>query len=808
MHRIQARLGAIAILCCLGLAPMAAQEPPSPPSPAGPAAEEGEASLHGRVVAAGTLRPIEDARVTVYDAGDREILSRTDSSGDFRVSGLDDGLYTVLVEADGFVTAVEPNARVVRRKSTFLEFSLIEGQAFEAAVTVSAETGRDRREPVTAVQIDRETIRRAAGTAGDVFRGLDTLPGVVSTGEFSNFVVRGRGPRDNLVLVDGIPFDKVVHFDQNLGEQEDIEGGGRFSIFAPNLVGGASFQPGAWRAPWGGKNGSLLRLEIAEGNPDTPSISGRIDLAGLEVNYDGPLARNGATRLLFSARHLDYGRLFDIIDEADIGTPELTDIIAKVSHDVNERHRLEFLGVYAPESFERTLENALESPDFEDRSLVASEQDSALFGLTWRWLAGDSAVVENIFYYRESDKFATQGESFPDLVEEPDVSNTPVREEILTTDEGEREIGWRGDVTWEIDASQRLAVGGRVTLVELDYDVFLDGDWIRYTYDQNDFRPDPEQRFIVLRPETFDSSYDRDATRSAAYGEYSADVGRTTLTAGLRVDHDGFSDQVLWSPRLGLNWDLAPRTRLFAGAGIFYQAPRYFDLALDPSNATLGQERSNQVSVGVARRFGEDWRLTVEGYYQDLEDLIVIPDRTTGAADNSGTGRTYGADVLLEKRLSRTWTGSVNYSRSSSRRDDGLGEGLIPADNERPNVLNLSLAWQPTARWAFAAKWKYASGRPSDAFVIHEDVLGPDGPERFSRESIATNAERLPDFHTLNVRVDYRRRFGRLSLIAFLDVVNVYGRDNVNSLEFDELNGRNITGGLSTFPQLGLKFEF
>jgi hypothetical protein len=98
------------------------------------------------------------------------------------------------------------------------------------------------------------------------FRALDVLPGVVATGEFSNFSVRGNGPRDNLITVDGIPFDKVVHFDESLGEQEEIDGGGRYSIFAPNVIGAARFSPGGWRASEGGKNGSLLELELAEPN--------------------------------------------------------------------------------------------------------------------------------------------------------------------------------------------------------------------------------------------------------------------------------------------------------------------------------------------------------------------------------------------------------------------------------------------------------------------------------------------------------------------------------------------------------------
>src|SRR5690606_41487369 len=104
-----------------------------------------------------------------------------------------------------------------------------------------------------AVRDGREVIRWNPGSAGDVFRALDILPGVVATGEFSNFTVRGNGPRDNLILIDGIPFDKVTHFDESLGEQADVDGSGNYSIFAPNIIGNARFSPGGWRAAEGGR---------------------------------------------------------------------------------------------------------------------------------------------------------------------------------------------------------------------------------------------------------------------------------------------------------------------------------------------------------------------------------------------------------------------------------------------------------------------------------------------------------------------------------------------------------------------------
>src|SRR5690606_18693038 len=264
-------------------------------------------------------------------------------------------------------------------------------------------------------------------------------PGLASTGEFANFSVRGRGPRDNLIYVDDFPFDKAVHFDASLGEQEDVGGGGRFSIFAPNVIGGAEFSPGGWSAAYGGRAASLLRLEVADGNP-SPSASFRYDLAGYEVGYDGPAGITADSTLLVSARRLDFGDFFEDIEELDIGEPVLRDVLVKSVLPLNDVHTLEVLLIDTHEDFRRGVTHVAESRNFEDASLLDTEQDSDLYGFTLRSLIGDAAVWSNKIYYRSSDKVSSEGEAFPDLVPPgTPAAEFPVREDIITITEGETE---------------------------------------------------------------------------------------------------------------------------------------------------------------------------------------------------------------------------------------------------------------------------------------------------------------------------------------------------------------------------------
>jgi outer membrane cobalamin receptor len=186
--------------------------------------------------------------------------------------------------------------------------------------------------------------------------------------------------------------------------------------------------------------------------------------------------------------------------------------------------------------------------------------------------------------------------------------------------------------------------------VDLEFERRLVDDWIRYVYDANDFREDPAQRYIVLTPAEFDSRLSAAATRLAAYAD-TWNIGDYSITPGVRYDQDGFSDELMVSPRLMLNWRPDAATHVWIGGGVYYQAPRYLDLAADALNIGLQHERSNQIVAGVSRYLASDLRFSAEAYHQRLDDLIVTDDRTTGVARNVGEGAASGIDLLLSKRM-------------------------------------------------------------------------------------------------------------------------------------------------------------
>jgi len=751
-----------------------------------------------------TERPLSTAQITITERETSLTRSAaTDAQGRVVVEGLDPGLYAVSVARNGYTTSNEPGIRVITRKNLRIDFELRQ-QAIDEVVVRARQA--DRFSSASSTYIDREFLRSNVGGGADPLLSLDGLPGLASTNEFANFSVRGRGPRDNLLFVDEFPFDKAVHFDATLGEDEDVGGGGRFSIFAPNVIAGAEFSPGGWNAAYGGRTASLLKLEVADGNP-SPSASWRIDLAGNEFGYDGPAGITEDSTMLVSARKLDYGAFFEDIEELDIGEPVLRDIIVKSVLPVNDTHTVEVLLIDTHEDYRRDVSHVYESPNFEDAALLDFEQDSDLYGLTLRSLVGANAVWANRAYFRRSDKLSSEGEAFPDLVPAGSpASSFPVRENIIAIGEDETEIGWRSDFE-SVNQWGVFTAGTQLTQIELDYDTVLDGDWNQYVYDSDDFRPNPDQRFIVLTPASINSSLSQKVTNYAAYADQVFERGDWDFRTGLRVERDGFADESLASPRFSANWRPGRMFRYFATAGLFHQSPRFLQIAANPAN-NLETEQVTHTSFGFEYSPNSRWSVLTEAYFQNLDNLVVDLDRASGSFANIGDGTSTGLDIVANGTIREGIYASATYSWNNARIDRKDGLGKVDAEFSRDHVATLGLTWELSDRWKVAGRYKYLSGRTDDRFIIHSDVLGAGQPVRFSKEIIERNVGRRDASTLLNLRVDYRRAFGPIDVTAFLDVINVTAASSSDDTQFDYRRGVEVEDENEAEPLIGLRLDY
>ncbi|MDP7592959.1 MAG: TonB-dependent receptor [Litorilituus sp.] len=760
-------------------------------------------------------RQLSGVTILLTDRSNNTSSHQVDKLGKVAIDNLDPGLYSLKAIKDGYITVFESSLRIVANKSTSTKLLMPEArQGIEIISVVGNQTTKSDKGPITTTYMDRESLRSAIGGGSDVLRALDDMPGLTSTGEFASFSVRGRGPQDNLIYVDNMPFDKVVHFDSSLGELEDVGGGGRFSVFAPNLIQGAEFAPGGWGAAYGGKSGSLLKLDVIDGG-QTPTASLRIDLAGFEVGYEGPSGFDEDTSIVFNARQLDFGRYFDTIGENDIGDPTLTDILFKSITQIGSDQTIEFLMIHSPEEYSRDLQHVVQAEAGEplEDNITFRDQESNLIGLTWSSLIGEESEVSTNLYYRTSDKFTSQGESYSDAVPmDTPYQDIPVLRDILTLGEEETEIGFRSDFS-TFNQFGELTTGMEVRSFDLTFDTLLREDWQLFTYSQDDSRPE-DQKYILLKPENLNSNYDISAVSYAAYIDQAFEFDEWQFNTGLRYEYDDLSKESLVSPRLNVTWSPNSTSQYTFSTGLFYQSPSFLDRASDPQNASLENEEITHISIGGNWRLSEQYNLLAEAYYQKLNNLVVGANRTDGKLGNDGEGDSYGFDTVLTRYFKDDWSAVATYSYNESTRDDKDGLGEFDADYHRPHVFTLGAQWEVSDRWKVGAKYKYLAGQPMDEYVINNNVgfignsvLPADAVPRFSQEYITNNTERFGDIHQLNVRVDYFRTFGDYNIIAFLDVVNILGTTVSGEESFDIKTGRLTEDDGDIMPMIGFKVE-
>lgn len=767
-------------------------------------------SIKGKVVDAATKQPLVGANIYLIGT---EYGASSNINGVYLIENVAEDIYKLRVDYIGYQGTVKTDVRVIRNKVTYLEElelvqSAVEGEA--VIITESTSFGDDAQAPVSAFGYSREEIRRAPGASGDVLRAIETLPGVSSGGgEFSSFSVRGGSPKENIILVDNIPFDKVTHFSGGSSEEQEKQGG-RFSIFAPNLIEDAKFQAGGFSSIYGGKFSSFLDLTLKQGNQENFTLDGRLDVIGWEVNYDGPLQLLDNSGIIISARRHDFTRILELTGQEEFGSPRFTDIIVKSTTDINSRHRLSLLGFYTPENFDRRVEDVFESDDFAANDLVSLEEDKSLLGANWRWLTGKTSYLQSSVFRRASSRTVMQGRArpiyrngnLPQSEADFRVRNT-ISEEI-----DESELGSRTVFNYVFQNGSMLTSGFEISNTSFDLTRQQDGLDTLYVFDQNDFRANPAEKFLIVDPAAVNNQLDDRMTLFAGFSEFSfRPFSALTLNSGIRYEYNQFNREHYFSPRFSISTRLNSRTRLSAAAGIYYQNPEFVLVTADPRNIGLKNERAIHMILGFSRYLSDDLKLTAETYYKQFDDLIVRNDRTSLLASNAGEGWATGIDLSLIKRFVNKFYGQINYSYAESRRNDRNGEGWYDADFNQPHVFNILGGYEFNKEWSIAAKWKYATGRPADSFIIHENIFNDPAVVFFSKEITDNNGSRLPDFHTFNIRIDYRKQFNSFALVSFLDIVNVYNYLNVNEERFLELTGDTDSRGFQILPTAGVKLE-
>ncbi len=285
-------------------------------------------SIMGKVIDKETKQVVPGGHITLND---NNTATLTDSSGQFTLTNISEGVYILILSYDGYQEKVINDVRVTRNKTFYIEIEIEKTLYALQNVKLKANGFKYENNPTTPVStysFSREEISRNPGAQGDIFRAIGMLPGVSSTGgEYSAIAVRGQGVRDNVYMVDDIPVTQLGHLE--ISTSFNDPNGGRFSIFAPRVIDGAQFQGGGISAQFGRRSASYLGLTIKEGNKKDYTFDGQLDLLGYTINYDGPSYFHKKTSLFISSRYQDFNLLFSMINLKEVGVPTYSDHIFK-----------------------------------------------------------------------------------------------------------------------------------------------------------------------------------------------------------------------------------------------------------------------------------------------------------------------------------------------------------------------------------------------------------------------------------------------------------------------------------------------
>jgi len=162
-----------------------------------------------------------------------------------------------------------------------------------------------------------------------------------------------------------------------------------------------------------------------------------------------------------------------------------------------------------------------------------------------------------------------------------------------------------------------------------------------------------------------------------------------------------------------------------------------------------------------------------------------------------------GLEALVQKQLSEIpvfGLASVSVSRTTFDGADGVRR---PGSFDTRFIGNAVLGWRPNAKWELSGKFRVATGLPLTPIITT-------GPNAGRRDFTQWNeGGRLPLFHALDLRVDRRWSLRRVQLVSYLDVQNVYGRENISNEEWDPRTQtivRNASLGL--LPSIGFSLEW
>ena len=137
-----------------------------------------------------------------------------------------------------------------------------------------------------------------------------------------------------------------------------------------------------------------------------------------------------------------------------------------------------------------------------------------------------------------------------------------------------------------------------------------------------------------------------------------------------------------------------------------------------------------------------------------------------------GKGETYGLELFIQQKMTKRLFYVASYSYVVSK-FSGLDGDLISSSWDNRHLFTATMGYKFNNNWDLGLKYRFAGGNPYTPFDMNASqqnylLLGEGIPD-----VQLLNQNRLANYNQLDVRMDKKFNFKKISLTAYLDIQNI-----------------------------------
>ncbi len=720
---------------------------------------------------------------------------------------------TLRISSVGYATKF---VRLSGRESQTVNLLMSESNELQEVVVSDRQSIQESTQ-MGSVDVSMDKVKSLPVLLGetDILKTIQLLPGVQGGTEGSSgMYVRGGGPDQNLILLDGVSVYNASHLF------------GFFSVFNADAINSVQLIKGGFPARYGGRLSSVLDIRMKEGNIKEFHGEGAIGIISSKLSLEGPIKKEKGSFIVSGRRtYIDLlARPFLIAQNEGIGGYYFYDVNGKANWKFDENNRI-YLSTYFGNDlfyYRDSYTEVYQGTEYTSKERSDMGWGNLISALRWNHVFNSKLFANTTATYSRY-KFVVGFEM-------EDIEDDGTK---ITTDKAAFKY-FSGIQDWGIKT-------------DFDY-IPVPNHYIRFgiaeTY--HTFKPGVEEFRIDSEYEKYDTvlgSKNQFAHEWSAFIEDDWKLNKR-FKANVGVHYSGFlvSKRYYHSlqPRAAIRILVDDKSSVKAG---FSTMTQYIHLL---SNSSIGlptdlwvpatdkvkPQNSWQVAVGYARTLIKGmYELTVEAYYKGMNNLIEYKDGASfflGGTDwqeliESGRGEAYGLEVLMDKRLGK-FTGWIGYTLSwTNRQFQEINFGReYPYRYDRRHDISVAITYKQNKKIDFGLVWVYGTGNavtlPSQRYIgLDHYIMHLNLPQNAwwgtEIEHIQSrNNYRMPAYHRLDLGVNLHKEKKWGEATWSFGVYNVYNRINPFYIYFqkDENNNTRLykLGLFPIIPSVSYAFKF